>query len=105
MVEVYGALLSGRRFCQSAGDQLAVLGDRVDVVGERQRHDVGLEAVDDRARLLARAAVRLVDGDVVAGLRLPVLGEGRVEVLVELARRVVGDVQQRRRQPRSSRRT
>ena len=28
-------------------------------------------------------------------LRLPVLGEGRVEVLVELARRVVGDVEQR----------
>ena len=68
----------------------------VDVAGERQRHDVGLEAVDDRARLLAGAAVRLLDGDVLAGLRLPVLGEGRVEVLIELARRIVGDVEQRR---------
>ena len=47
------------------------------------------------AGLLARAAVRLLDRDVLAGLRLPVLGEGGVEVLVELARRVVGDVEQR----------
>ena len=46
-------------------------------------------------RLLARAAVRLVDRDVLAGLLLPVGDEGRVDVLVELARDVVGDVEQR----------
>ncbi len=61
MVEVYGALLFGSRFCQSAGSSFALLGDRVDVVGQRQRDDVGLQAVDHRARLLARAAVRLLD--------------------------------------------
>ena len=89
MVEVYGELLCGRRFCQSAGISLALLGQLVDVVGQRQRHHVGLEAVDHRARLLARAAVRLLDGHGVAGLGLPVLGERGVEVLVQLARRVV----------------
>ena len=38
--------------------------------------------------------MRLLDGDVVTGLRLPVGGEGLVEVDVELARRVVGDVEE-----------
>ena len=42
------------------------LGDGVDVVGQRQRDHVGLQPVDDRARLLARAAVRLLDGHVLA---------------------------------------
>ena len=46
IVDVYGVLLCGRRFCQSAGSSFAVVGDRVDVVGERQRDDVGVEAVD-----------------------------------------------------------
>ena len=95
IVDVYGVLLCGSRFCQSAGRSFAVFGDRVDVVGERERHDVGVETVDHRARLLARAAVRLADRDLLAGLRLPMLGEGRVECLVELARRVVGNVEQR----------
>ena len=79
MVDVYGVLLCGSRFCQSAGQQLAVLGDRVDVGGKRQRDDVGVETVDHRARLLAGAAVRLLDRDLLAGLRLPLLGERRVE--------------------------
>jgi hypothetical protein len=48
----------------------------VDVGGERQRHHVGLQAVDHGARLGAGPAVRLLDDDVVAGLGLPVLGEG-----------------------------
>ena len=76
--------------------RLPFLASCVDVAGERQRHDVGVEPVDDGARLLAGAAVRLVDRDVLAGLLLPVLGEGRVVVLIELARRIVGDVEQRR---------
>ena len=80
------------------GRDLVRLGDDlVDVAGERERDDVGVEAVDDRARLLARAAVRLAHRDDVAGLRLPVGGERRVVLLVELARRVVRDVEQRHR--------
>ena len=87
--------MCGRRVCQSAGHLAGLLGDRVDVAGERQRHDIGVEAVDDRAGLLARAAMRLLDRDVFAGLGLPVGGEGLVEVLVELAGRIVGHVEQR----------
>ena len=79
------------------GNQLAGRHQRVDVVGERQRDDVGLEAVDDRARLASRAAVRLVDGDVLPGLGLPLLGEGGVDRLIQLAGRIVGDVQERDR--------
>ena len=51
------------------------------------------EAVDDGARLGAGAAMRLLDGDGLAGLLLPVGGEGRVVGLVELAGRIVGDVE------------
>ncbi len=34
IVDVYGQLLCGKRFCQSAGIRLGQLGDLVDVVGE-----------------------------------------------------------------------
>ena len=60
MTDVYGVLFSGRRFCQPALIRPRCA-DRVDVVGQRQRHHVGLEAVDHRPRLLAGPAVRLVD--------------------------------------------
>jgi hypothetical protein len=73
---------------------LALGGDLVDVIGQRQGDDVGLQAVDHRAGLLARAAVALVDGQGLADLVLPVLGVGGVDVLVELARRIIADVQQ-----------
>ncbi len=75
-------------------EQLGLFGDGIDVVGKGLRYDVGFEAVDHRPGLFASAAVGLLDGDVIAGLGLPVLGEGGVEVLVQLARRVVGDVEQ-----------
>ena len=55
--------------------------------------DVGIEARDDGQRLLARSAVRLVDGDRLAGLGLPLGGESGIDVLIELARDVIGDVQ------------
>ena len=66
MTEVVGAELLGSRLAQSSGISLRA-GDGVDVARLVHRHDVGLEPVDDRARLLARAAVRLVDVDVLAG--------------------------------------
>ena len=87
-------LLFGKRFCQSAGSSFACLRNRVDVVGQRERDHVGLEAVDDGLRLLAGAAVRLRDRDVVAGFGLPIFGEGGVVFGVKLARRIVGDVEQ-----------
>ena len=75
--------------------QQAGMGHFVDVAGQRQRHDVGLQPVDHRAGLLARAAMRLLEADRFAGFLLPVRGEGGVVVAVELAGRVVGDVEDR----------
>jgi hypothetical protein len=56
---------------------------------------VSFEPIDHRARLLAGAAVGHLNGDVLAGLLLPVLGECRIELLVQLPGRIVGDVQDR----------
>jgi hypothetical protein len=42
-----------------------------------------VEAVDDAARLLARAAVGLLDRDGLARFCFPVSGERRVELLIE----------------------
>src|SRR5690606_17298075 len=75
------------------GNLAGLLGDGVDVVGQGQGDDVGFEPVDHRPRLFPRAAVRLLDGDGLAGLRLPVAGELGVEVLVELACRIVRNVE------------
>ena len=75
-------------------DRLALADDGVDVIGERQGHHIGVEAVDHRPRLGAGAAVRHLDRHGVAGLLLPVFREERVIGLVELAGRVVGDIGQ-----------
>ena len=75
-------------------DLLGLGGDLVDVALQRQRHDVGIEPVDHRLRLLARAAMALVDGDVVAGLALPVRSKDLIVVFIQLARRVVADIEQ-----------
>ncbi len=92
MVDVYGVLLFGSRCCHALVGQ-AGAGDRVDVEGERQRDDVGLEPVDDGARLAARPAMRRSDGHGLPGLALPVRSERGVELAIELARGIVGDVQ------------
>ena len=68
--------------------------DGVDVIGERKGHDVGLQAVDHRARLRARSAVGLLDLDGLAGLGLELSREGLVDRGVELARRIVRHVEQ-----------
>ncbi|ABA49583.1 hypothetical protein BURPS1710b_2014 [Burkholderia pseudomallei 1710b] len=74
----------------------ALVRERVDVVRERERDHVGLQPVEHRARLRARAAVRLLEVHRLARPRLPFLAERLVDVLVELARRVVRNVQERR---------
>jgi hypothetical protein len=81
MVEVYGELLWGSR-------------DRIDVGGQCQGDDIGFQAIDHRARLLAGTAVRGADLQGFAGLLFPLRGEGLVDVRVELAGRIVGDVEQ-----------
>src|SRR5690606_31984230 len=54
---------------------------------------VGFEPFCHRLRLLRGAAVRLVDRDVDTLLLLPVRDEGRVDLLIELPRNVVGTVE------------
>ena len=51
IVEVYGELLCGSRFCQSSAIRPR-FGDGVDVVGQRQGHHVGLRpSITERACL------------------------------------------------------
>ena len=68
--------------------------DGVDVGRQGERHNVGRKALDHGARLGPRAAVRLLDDDVVAGLLLPVPGEGGVVIDVEFAGRIIRHVEQ-----------
>lgn len=51
------------------GYQLPNLVQRIDVIGERQRHHIGLGAIDKGARLLGGATARLLDRHLLAGLR------------------------------------
>jgi len=62
--------------------QLGLFRDRVDIVGQRQRDDVGVDTIDDAARLCAGATVGQFDRDLFAGLLLPVLGETGVVVSI-----------------------
>ena len=70
-------------------------GELVDIVRQRQRGHVGVDPVDDRAGLLARPSVRLVDGDRVPCLLLPIFCEGLVVFDVQLPRGIVADVEDR----------
>ncbi len=79
------------------GKLAAVLRDGVDVAAEGKGDHVRLEAVDDRTGLAARAAVRGADRHLLAGLFPPMTGEGIVDDAVELARRIIGDVDERDR--------
>src|SRR5450631_2554225 len=78
-------------------DQLRLFGQGVDVVGKRQRHHVGTQTVDDGTRLLAGTSVALVDDHSIAGLSLPIFRERLVVIVVQLACRIVGYVQQAQR--------
>ncbi|MGY4600986.1 hypothetical protein ACVWXL_008732 [Bradyrhizobium sp. GM22.5] len=76
------------------GRREAFARDGVDVVGERKRHHVGLQSVDHGARLRTAAPMRLLDLDALAGFLLIGTRERLVELDIELARRIVRDVQQ-----------
>src|SRR5581483_10298369 len=86
----------GQALLPVGGNLAALLRACVDIGLEGERHDVGGKSVDDGASLGAGAAVRLLDGDRVAGLRLPVGGEYFVVGFVEFAGGVVGDVEKGR---------
>ena len=76
--------------------ELPVRDERIDVAGERERDAVCLQTIDDSTCLFAGATVRLLDLDVLPGLLLPVRRELPFVFLVELARGVGGNVQERR---------
>ena len=77
------------------GSQMsAMLHQGINVAGQGQGGHIGIDAVNDGARLLARATVRLLDRDHLPGFVFPVLGKYLVVVRIQLAGGVVGDVQQ-----------
>ena len=79
------------------GRQQPGLRQLVDIGRQRQRDYIRLHAVEHRQRLLARAAMRLAHLHVGTGRLAVAGGEGLVDVLIQLARRVVTDVQQSHR--------
>ena len=97
IVDVYGRAVVRQTLLPVLRNELPTLVQRIDVVGERKRYDIGIQPVDHGARLLAGTTVGLPDGDGFPGLLLPVPGEGGVEILVQFPRRIVGDVQQAQR--------
>jgi hypothetical protein len=88
----------GRRavgeFLGVVGRYQALLGQEIDVRGLIHRYHVGLKTVGDGAHLLARSGMRLPEVNRLTGRRLPVFLEQRVEILIEIARDVIGNVQQ-----------
>lgn len=76
------------------GHQAPMLGEGVDVGGHVHGDDIGGQAVDDGARLLARSAVGHVDLQWLPAFGLPVLQEGSVVLLVKIAHHVIGGVEQ-----------
>lgn len=67
---------------------------RINVISECQRNDICLQAIQHSPALLARSAMRLLDCYLLAGLLLPVGGEGLVVVLIQLTRWIIGYIQQ-----------
>ena len=66
----------------------------IDIASQGQRHHIGAQTIDDGTGLLAGAAMGLLDLDRLMALGLPMLVEGVVEFHIELARRIVGHVEQ-----------
>jgi len=76
------------------GIQQAGLGHGIDVSGQRQRDDIGLQPVDDRAGLFAGAAVGLLDLELLAVLLFPIRGKGLVDFGIKFPRRIIGNIEQ-----------
>jgi hypothetical protein len=78
-------------------DQVALIVQHLDIGDLVERHHIGLEPVEHGARLLRRTGMRLVDGEVLAGVRLVFRNEFLVDVRVELPRNIVGHIEDVRR--------
>ena len=58
--------------------QMCLARKLIDVIAQRQCRDIGLQPIDDGARLLARTAMALADRDLLARLRKPLADEARL---------------------------
>ncbi len=67
--------------------------DFINVVGQSQCHHVGIQPIDDGSGLFSGTAVRLLERDLFPDFFLPVLAKRRVELLIELTRRIIGGIQ------------
>ncbi len=84
----------GQTLLPVGGEKPAVGGNGIDVVSQRQGHDVGFQTIDHRTRLLAGRAMRLIEIYGLAGLFFPDLAEFLIEFLVELPRRIIRHVEE-----------
>src|SRR5262249_36965865 len=75
-------------------EKLRSLRDRIDVIRERERNHIGLEAIDHGTGLFSGSAVRPSDRRRFTILLLPLFGECLVDGIVELSRRVIRDVEE-----------
>ena len=75
-------------------DQLALLVQLIHVILQRQGYHVRIQSIDHCPGLFAATAMRLLHGDIVAGLGFPVFGKGLVVLLIELPGRIVGHIEQ-----------
>ena len=66
----------------------------IDVTGQSECCNVGLKSIDDGSGLFAGPSMRLLDGYLLAALRLPVLGESCVELVVKFAGGIIRNVQE-----------
>src|SRR6202034_3175317 len=73
--------------------QLRLFSDRIDIICESERDNIGLEPVDHGAGLFARTAIGNVDRHILTGGRLPVNCELDVVILVKLAGRIVRGIE------------
>ena len=94
MVEGVRRTIVRQSFLPAGGDEVAAFVQRVDIRRERECDHVRLQSIDDRASLLARAPVRLLDRHLRAGRVFVMLAERLIEIGVQLARRIVGHVEQ-----------
>src|SRR5260370_37504156 len=70
------------------------IGESGNVIPQTEGHHVSLKTVNDGTRLLAGTTVGEIDGDISTGLFLPLGGKCRVDLLVQLTRGIVRNIQQ-----------
>ena len=76
------------------GRDQVMIGDRLDIIGQRQRHDIRPQPLDNRPGLFARTAVRLGNLDCPARKSAVIFDEPGVISRVQFARGIIRHVEQ-----------